>query len=146
MTGVPRPRVLLSLSLSLFSQLSYITWHSQFLCTARSPRSLHPHTTDVSLLSNHTPSAFVHPALLEPLASIRNLLVSVPFHSLSSLNYIPPCIISPRHLDGTPPTLDRPNIAALLLLSLHSPWLLSLSLGIPHQLYLLRARVMFPSI
>ena len=60
-TDMSRPRILLSLSLSLFSQHSYITWHPQFLRTARSPHSLHPHMTDVSLLSDHTPSTLRTP-------------------------------------------------------------------------------------
>ena len=47
---VSRTRVLVSLSLSLFSQPSCITWHSQFVCTARFPRSLDP-----ALLGRLTP-------------------------------------------------------------------------------------------
>jgi len=129
-----RTRVLLSLSHSLFSQPSHVIWHKQFPCTARSPHSLHPDMADISLLSTTPHPPRITGATLASLGASLFRLPFIPCHPL----IIFPLHHFPRHLDITPPTLDRPNIIVSLPLSLRFPWFLPLSPSFPHRLYILR--------
>jgi len=110
-TDVSHTPIFLSLSLSLFSQSSRIIWHSRFLYTA--PYSLHPSPVD----PHHWNHSHLNSELprFAPFIPCHPLII-FPLHHFS------------RHLDSVP-------------IHFHSPWFLSFSFGIPHQLYILRTCV-----
>lgn len=141
-----RTRVLLSLCLSLFSQPSHIIWHSQFLCTARSPHSLRPHMTGISVPS-----------------TTRHRSLSVPHHwNHCGLNSELACFASPP-IPVIPLLYSRCIISPITSIVSHPLWTALTSLprlrlfliflgsfppspGIPYQLYILRTCVISPSI